>query len=246
MAILDYFIGASQSKYAAIAIFSAIVVICVAILFTNTEVPFENKVGVVFFVLLMSIIPVGLSLFELTCIVTGGKKNKYNLCHIFAWFVAIMIIVYCFILIILTLMSMFTYKKAIHKINHSEVYNNISKEDADIIAKNIIASGANAHESFSVPDHPIHPIQSEHPVQPEHPVHPVQTVKPIQSVKPVMMQQQSSGLSELSGYDSATNFMEFDKTIQEPKRETFVNKKKEDPENAPEPFTSDYSFASIQ
>ena len=61
-----------------------------------------------------------------------------------------------------------------------------------------------------------------------------------------MMQQQPSDLSELSGYDSTINFMEFDNTIPEPKRETFVNKKKEDPENAPEPFTSDNSFASVQ
>jgi hypothetical protein len=248
MAILDYFIGASQSKYAAIAIFSAIVIICIAILFTNTEVPFGNKISIVFFVLLMSIIPVGLSLFELTCIVTGGKNNKFNLCHVFAWFVAIMIIVYCFILIILTLMSMFTYKKAIHKINHAEIYNNVSKEDAEIIAKNMIESGVNVHEAFGVPKPTVQvPPVSPQPVdiQPTIPSPPVSPQPVVQPSQPMMVQQ-SSDSSELLGYDSSANFMEFDKTIPEPKRETFVNKKKDDLKNAPEPFTSDDSYAPLQ
>ena len=38
MAFSDYFIGVAQSKYAAAAMFAAIVVLCISILLTNTEI----------------------------------------------------------------------------------------------------------------------------------------------------------------------------------------------------------------
>lgn len=138
MAVLDYFIGTAQSKYAAVAIFAAIIVLCIAILITNTEITLSNRVAVVFFILVMSIFPVMIALFELTCVVTGGKKSPWSPCNVFAWFVAIMIVVYCFILIIMTLMSMFSYKKAIDKVNITENFSKMSKADANMVAQNIL------------------------------------------------------------------------------------------------------------
>lgn len=139
--ILDYFIGTAQSKYASIAIFSAIAVICIAILFTNTDISIGNRIAVVLFVFAMCVFPVGISLFELTCIVTGGKQNgKYNLCHVYAWIITAIVILYCSILIIATIASMFTYKKAFDKINATESSNAISQNDANMIAKNMLES----------------------------------------------------------------------------------------------------------
>ena len=138
MGFLDYFIGTQQSKYASIAIFSAIFVICMAILFTNTDVSLSHRIMVIFFVFLMSIVPVGMSLFELTCLVTGSKNKPFNMCNIFAWVVAGIMIVYSLILIVSVLFSLFTYKKAIYKLEMDNSSKIVTNEDADKIAKNIL------------------------------------------------------------------------------------------------------------
>ncbi len=150
MGIMNYFIGTSQSKYAAIAMFAAIFVICIAILFINTDIPIGFRVGIVLLVLIMTIFPMLISLFQLTCIVTGGKNNTFNPCNIYAWFVTIVIIVYSFMLIVSIIMSIFTYKKALHKVTITENFNKISPEDAEIIAKNILKEEEGESESPSV------------------------------------------------------------------------------------------------
>jgi len=137
---LDYFIGSSQSRYAFFAIFSALVAICMAIIFTNSDISIVNRMIIVVFVLFVSIFPVGISLFELTCMVNGGKSKSgiMNPCSTYAWIVTAMIVIYCFFLIIATIISMFTYKKAIAKVEQSKQSNVISSKDANIIAKNIV------------------------------------------------------------------------------------------------------------
>lgn len=136
---LDYFIGTSQSRYAFFAIFGALVAICMAIIFTNNDISLAKRMIIVLFVLFVSVFPVGISLFELTCMVNGGKtKSGINVCSSYAWVVTAMIIIYCFFLIIATLISMFTYKKAVAKIEISKSANAISDTDANTIAKNMI------------------------------------------------------------------------------------------------------------
>lgn len=238
MAFSDYFIGVAQSKYAAVAIFAAIIMLCIAILFTNTEISLGNRIVVVIFVILMSIFPVGLSLFELTCIVTGGKGNKYNLCHIFAWFVSIMVVIYCFILIILTLMSMFTYKKAINKIDYAENYNNISKEDADIIARNMMQDTGKDNK------------EEPNNVQQKPPDMPKQTSELVAATYNTDMSIDGPTTPELPGYDESLEFydpgaeyMDFNQKL-----EAFGNKKppiSSDVSSAPEPYIEDSQFATI-
>ena len=142
MGALDYFIGTVQSRYAGIAMFAAVIAISLMILLTDTEISIGNRIAIVFLMILMAAFPILISLFELTCIVTGGKKNsKYNLCHIFAWFVTVIIIIYCFMLIIAAVLSIFTYKKAIHKIN------TLYLEDANYMLEQF---KNNSHENFTV------------------------------------------------------------------------------------------------
>lgn len=152
MSALSYFIGTPQSKYASVAMILAVLVICLAIIFTNTDVPVGNRIAVAVFVLLMSIFPIAISLFELTCIVTGGRSDKYNLCGIFAWFVTILIVIYSFLLILVTLTSMFTYKQAYDKLEVAERFTTMSKDAANDIAKNMLA------EKFEEPSVPAAPV----------------------------------------------------------------------------------------
>jgi len=239
MAFLDYFVGVTQSKYAAIAIFSAIFIICIGILFTNTEISLGNRLLVVFFVMLFSIFPVGLSLFELTCMVTGSKGNKFNACNMFAWFVAIMIVVYCFILIILSLISTFTYKKALNKIDTAEMYNNISKEDADTIAKNMMEQNIASTQNTQSLQQSTSPLTQSPPIMTPQP-------------EPVVSNMQSSddlpGFSESSSmYDEGANLMELES--QSMKLEKFGNMQKNKEtttiSSEPEPFSDDSNFSPL-
>ena len=213
--VFDYFIGTSQSKFASIAIFSAILVICLAILLSNSDISLGNRIGVVIFVILMSIFPVAISLFELTCIVSGGKNKPYDLCSIYAWVITFMIIFYCFILIVVAIMSMFTYKKALDKIQVTEQMNNISKEDANTIAKNIVENESTEAESIdsdtliapavsdvhdvpAVSDVPTVPTKEEQGMQQVEPTMSVQSMQPMQESK--SMQNMVSDYEEISQY----------------------------------------------
>jgi len=217
MSVLDYFIGTQQSKYAGIAIFSAIFVICMAVLFTNTDVPLGNRILVVLFVFLMSIIPVGMSLFELTCIVTGSKNKPYNMCNMFAWIVAIVMISYSFMLIISVLLSMFTYKKAIYKLETDDSSKVVPSEDADQIAKNMIEE-----ESKDQPKEAPVPVIEE------------------------PKQEQSNTIGGFDK-DNSFMELEQQEVVVENKApvEHFVSQQDSVKSNEPEPFSMDDSFASI-
>ena len=224
--VFDYFVGTSQSKFASIAIFSAILVICLAILLSNSDISLGNRIGVVVFVILMSIFPVAISLFELTCIVTGGKNKPYDLCNIYAWVITFMIIFYCFILIVVAIMSIFTYKKALDKIQVTEKMNNISKEDANTIAKNIVENKSTEAESINTdtmmtPDvHDVHDVHDV-PVVPTVPTVPdvpakeeqgscnreLQQVQPTMSVQPMQPMQESKSVQNMvSDYEEISQY----------------------------------------
>lgn len=219
MGILDYFIGTQQSKYASIAIFSAIFVICMAILFTNTDISLGHRILIIFFVFVMSIIPVGMSLFELTCIVTGSKNKPYNMCNIFAWVVAIVIIAYSFILIVSVLYSIFTYKKAIYKLETDDSSKIVSSEDADKIAKNMLEEETKKS-----------PSQKR-----------VEQVVPVQ--QPDMKKE-----TQIGGFDKDGSFMELDHqevhVDNQMVKEHFNSQ--QDSGEGPEPFSMDSdSFATL-
>lgn len=180
--MIEYLIGSAQSRYAGIAIFFAILAICIAILFTNTDISIGNRIGVVIFIILMSIFPVMISLFELTCIVTGAGDKPYNLCNMFAWFIAVIIIIYCFILIIMTITSMFTYKKALTKVTITENFNKVSPEYAHNIAQNIL------QDHDEVKEHRAHREVQEQKKQAEK--------RKIETEKNMMMGGVSDGMQE--------------------------------------------------
>ena len=79
-----------------------------------------------------------LTLFELTCIVTGGTEPNHWWCHAFAWILAAFIIIYCIFIVIISLISLFTYNNAIDNVKINEDNNRLSPEVSNDYAKKII------------------------------------------------------------------------------------------------------------
>ena len=103
---VSVFVGVPQSRYAALAILIAIVVVSLVILFNNETVPLGQKFGFVFLIFLVSLPGLALSLFQLTCIVTGsGFKNKRWWCSAYAWIISLIMIFYSILLVFAAVMS---------------------------------------------------------------------------------------------------------------------------------------------
>lgn len=117
MSFLNAFIGVPQSRYAAFAVLTAILVVSLTILFGNQAVPLSQKFAFIFMLFLVSLPGILLSLFQLTCIVVGaGVKNQRPWCSIYAWIISILLIVYCALLIVLAVVSLTNRSKAIGEV----------------------------------------------------------------------------------------------------------------------------------
>ena len=142
--ITDVFLGSEQSKYAGIALFITILIICLAILFTSSKIPIEQRLVFVLFILILTVPSILMSLFELTCIVTGGNYNTRWWCWALAWVLAIMIIFYCVMIIISLFLSMTNYDLANERISediaNSKVDTTTDNTNANNYAKNIMNS----------------------------------------------------------------------------------------------------------
>lgn len=109
MAFLDIFIGSTQSRYSAIAIFVAIVVVCLTVLFSKEKIPFGQKLLIAVLLFLLSLPTVLYALFQMTCLVTGsggsGLSGKTWWCGAFAWFLTVLIVLYAFLVVVMAVMS---------------------------------------------------------------------------------------------------------------------------------------------
>jgi hypothetical protein len=138
--ISDVFLGSEQSKYAGIALFITILIICLAVLFTSSKIPIEQRLVFVIFILIISIPSILMSLFELTCIVTGGNYNTRWWCWLLAWVLSVMIIFYCIMIIISLFISMSTYDLANERIADDSVKNDVDNSNANSYAKDLMNS----------------------------------------------------------------------------------------------------------
>ena len=148
MGFYDAFFGSDQSQYTAYAIVAAIIAICITILLTATDVPISNRLLIVFFVIISLIPSVFLTLFELTCIVTGGTEPNKWWCYAFAWILAAFIIIYCIFIVIISLISLFTYNNAIANVKESENKDRLTPEVSNNYAKQIIETDEKHVEKF--------------------------------------------------------------------------------------------------
>ena len=170
----DVFFGTQQSKYAAVAYFITIAIMCLAVLFSNSDIPLEHRFVVVIFILIITIPSVLFSLFELTCIVTGGSKENRWWCYWLAWFMSFVLIIYCLFIIISLFFSMSTYDLAMNRINEEEESNKITKNDAENFAKDIMQFSNDEKQTVSQPMQPMQPMQPIQPIQPMQPMQPMQ------------------------------------------------------------------------
>lgn len=139
MNFLNIFIGSQQSKYAAFAIIIAILTICLSILFSNSDVTFSQRLTFIIFILIGITPGILLTLFEITCIVTGtGYKNNKWWCNWLAWIIAIILIIYSVIIIISVFVSMFSFNNAINLVENDKENNKVSIDEANKYANNII------------------------------------------------------------------------------------------------------------
>tara|TARA_Y100000389_G_scaffold12463_1_gene11261 strand:- start:997 stop:1707 length:711 start_codon:yes stop_codon:yes gene_type:complete len=132
------FFGSEQSKYAGIALFGTIFILCLAILFSNSKIPIDQRLAFVIFIMLVAIPSILMSLFELTCIVTGGNIKYRWWCWLLAWVIAVVIILYCLMVVISLIMSMANFDIANQRVENNEENNKIDTKTADEYAKNVI------------------------------------------------------------------------------------------------------------
>jgi uncharacterized membrane protein YhaH (DUF805 family) len=153
--ISDIFFGSEQSKYAGIALFMTIIILCLIILFTGSKIPIGERFLFVIFILIISVPSILMSLFELTCIVTGGTRDTRWWCWLLAWFISIIIILYCIMIIVSMLISMSNFEMANDRLDYTNEKNKVNKDDANMYAKNLLIEN-NYKET--------HVKQNEHPV----------------------------------------------------------------------------------
>lgn len=135
---LNVFFGSSQSQVTAYAILAAIIAICITIFLTKTDMGIGDKFLLVLFVLLTLVPGVFLILFEITCMVTGGSKDKRWWCWLYAWVIAVFVVIYCILVIIISFSSLFTYNNAMENVEINETKNKMTPEQSNDYAKAII------------------------------------------------------------------------------------------------------------
>lgn len=149
MSFTNLFIGSAPSKYAALAILAAVLVVSFALLFGRDPVPFTQKMAFVLMVFLISLPGILLTLFQMTCLVTGaGFRNQRWWCSAYAWIVSALLIVYCVMLIAVAIVSLATGEKVLSTVmEEAEAFENMEK-------MSIETANQEAREYFVAADQP--------------------------------------------------------------------------------------------
>ena len=163
----DVFLGSEQSKYAGIALFITILIICLAILFTSSKIAIEQRIVFVIFILIITVPSILMSLFELTCIVTGGNYNTRWWCWLLAWVLAVMIIFYCIMIIISLFISMTTYDMANERISEDIANNKVDATSDNMNANNYAKNIMRTYEEDAG-----NPLYDNNPRPPQRPAPP--------------------------------------------------------------------------
>ncbi len=203
----DVFLGSEQSKYAGVALFITILIICLSILFTSSKISIEQRIIFVIFILIISIPSILMSLFELTCIVSGGNYNTRWWCWLLAWVLAIMIIFYCIAIIISLFLSMSSYDLANERIT-DDLRNNMDTTDANNYAKDMMKS---SEQDLNIKE--LRPQQAQQAQQYTPPV-PPQSQTPVPQQSQHMITNQTPSIQQFdgsySGFDSADKLSSLD------------------------------------
>jgi hypothetical protein len=114
VSFVDAFIGTQQSKYAAVSILIAMIAIAVSILVGADKIPVGQKLIFILVILLVSVPSILYTLFQMSCIVTGSTGDGGNWwCGAYAWFLVVIVILYTFLVVIISVMSIVNKKNMI-------------------------------------------------------------------------------------------------------------------------------------
>lgn len=136
--LMKAILGSTQSKYVAWAISITVLVLCVSILVMQTDVPIGKRLLGVLFMVLITVPGVVLSLIELTCLVTGGSWKTNWWCWMLAWIIAVIVIVWCIIIIATSFNSILTYTSATKNIKETSVP--ATEEESNDFAETVLAN----------------------------------------------------------------------------------------------------------
>lgn len=178
-------IGSTQSKYTGFAVFLTLLLLCVTILIMETDVPLGKRFLGVFFILLMVLPGILLSLVELTCIVTGTSKGENWWCSLLAWVIAVFTILYCLLVIYTIVNSVFTYKTATKQVSELEDVSKLNKEDANEYAEALLKE-----------EEPVTETVMSEVVEPVMPMEQVVESPPVPSPEPEKVKMESQQLND--------------------------------------------------
>ena len=136
--LLNAVIGCTQSKYAAMILSLTVLLLCLSILFMESDYSLSKKLFAILLILVMLLPGLILTLVEITCIVTGVQNGKNWWCSLLAWIIAIFIFVYCIMILVTSVNSHYTYKSAGKKIHDYEKGKVMSQEDANDVAVSML------------------------------------------------------------------------------------------------------------
>lgn len=143
--LMKAIVGSTQSKYVAWAISITILVLCVSILVTQTDIPIGKRLLAVFFMILITVPGVVLSLIEITCLVTGGSWKTNWWCWLLAWVIAVVVIIWCVLTIATTFNSILTYTSATKNLKETSIP--ATQEESNDFAENVLASSENLNNT---------------------------------------------------------------------------------------------------
>ena len=133
--LVNAVIGSTQSKYAAMILSITVFLLCMSILFMESDYTFGKKIFAILLILLMLLPGLILTLVEITCIVTGAQNGKNWWCSLLAWVIAIFIFIYCIMILITSVNSHYTYKTAGKKVSDYDKGKVMTQEEANDVAQ---------------------------------------------------------------------------------------------------------------
>ena len=162
--ILSVFFGVPQSKYAGMAILVSLAAVALSVLFGKERVPFSQKLVVVLLLVLLSLPAILVTLFQLTCLVTGaGFRNQRWWCSGYAWLISAVVILYSVLLVVMTVIS-FSADKEMNEIE--KFY--MTREGFQEMAEEYFEEKKEEDEAeMPTPTMPVAPPMGDEPALPE-------------------------------------------------------------------------------
>jgi hypothetical protein len=132
MAFSDHFVGVVQSRWTGYAILAAIIAVALSILFGKENISLGKRVLVIVIMFLLALPTIALVLFEINCLVSGTSKGPY--CGWYAWLIAAITILYCILLIIVSI-TLKAYEKKVEEKAENFV---VDFEQANMVADSLM------------------------------------------------------------------------------------------------------------